>query len=161
MVKVFKHEGKSYEGNFVPVPGKQNYGHLMVGGSLLYSKNAAGKQGTATIFTISTETEVVIADENFLGFFNLKSDGGPIKAKLIEKQKAQPKKQVIDELSDKAKKVVIAIKKYEKGGFFYVKDVKGYTNILYGYIDSLVKKGIIERTKENDPKRGAKFKILK
>lgn len=162
MIKIFKHDGKSFEGNFVPVPGKANYGHLMVGGQLLYTKTEDGQQGAATVFSCASGDEVKIADDNFKGFFNMKGTSGSIKAKVMEKAKTiVPQVNISDDLSEKAKEVIIAIKKYAQGDYFWVKDVTGYSNVLYGYVDSFIKKGIIARTGEKDKERGAKFKILK
>lgn len=64
-------------------------------------------------------------------------------------------------LSPKAEEIVAAIRKCAQHDHFWTKDVAGFSNILYGYIDTLVKKGIIERTEIKDKKRGAKFKVIR
>jgi len=161
MIKYLKYQGNTYEGLFMPLPGKQNYGHLMVDGSLL--KNVDNEE---VIFILGRAEEVFIKDnDDFMGFANLNEEAKmkPQVQKEIEKPKPIKlnKREEIHAMSKDAEEIMIAIRKYATDGVVFVKDVKDVNqNKLYGHLINLENAKMIKRIGK-DKKRGTKIKILK
>ncbi len=164
MKKFLKFAGITYDGIFLPSPGKQNYGNLMVNGKLLYAKTDDGKQGEPVQFCLGRADEVVIMNENFKGFFNLTAESKK-KESNIPKEEIGPiklnKREEIQAMSKDAEEIIIAMKKYADKNIVYLKEVKDVNqNKLYGHLTNLINAGIVERLGK-DEKRGTKIKILR
>jgi len=163
MIKYLKHEGNSYEGIFMPLPGKQNYGHLMVDGVLLKDK-----KDTEVVFGLGRAEEVFIQkEEEFTGFSNLNINAKMKPAKAKEEKPAQTKpiklnkREEIQVMSKDAEEIVIAMRKHAVDGIVYLKEVTGVNqNKLYGHLVNLEKAKVIKRMGK-DKKRGTKIKILR
>lgn len=171
MKKLLKHEGGTYEGIFMPLPGKQNYGHMMVGGILLKSKGEEeDKPGPEVVFGLGRADEVFIhvpEGEEFAGFANLDPKHKIKKSSKPEKEPAATKpiklnnREDIQAMSKDAEEIIIAMKKYSVEGIVYLKEVKEVNpNKLYGHLVNLEKAKIIKRLGK-DKKRGTKIKILR
>lgn len=170
MIKYLKFEGNTYEGIFMPLPGKQNYGHLMVDGVLLKDT-----KGTEVVFGLGRAEEVFLQnDDHFPGFANLNEKA---KMKSTQKKEETPKpakpiklnkREEIQVMSKDAEEIMIALRKHAVNGIVYLKEVTDVNqNKLYGHIINLEKAKVIKRfldAKGNpikDKKRGTKIKILR
>lgn len=171
MVKHLKFEGNTYEGIFMPLPGKQNYGHLMVDGVLLKDN-----EGVEVIFGLGRAEEVFLQnDDHFPGFINL-NEKAKMKPAPAPKEEEVPKpiktiklnnREEIQAMSKDAEEIMFALRKSAVNGIVYLKEVTGVNqNKLYGHIVNLEKAKVIKRfldAKGNpikDKKRGTKIKIL-
>lgn len=166
MKKFLKHEGNMYEGIFLPLPGKQNFGHLMINGNILYNKTKNGEQGEAVEFSSGRADEVHVNEKKFFGFFNLDETlkiGGSKQKKdnKVSKPIKLNKREDIQAMSKDAEEIILAIKKHAVDGIVYLKDIEGVNpNKLYGHLTNLVNAKIVKRIGK-DKKRGTKIKILR
>lgn len=177
MKKFLEYEGVTHEGIFLPLPGKQNYGNLMINGKLLYEKTEDGKQGKPVEFSLGRADGVNLLNQDFKGFFNLvaepKIKENPIKEEVLKPIKLN-KREEIQAMSKDAEEIIIAMKKYavnefvknengkrEKITVVFLKEVKGVNqNKLYGHLTNLINAGIVERIGK-DEERGTKIRILR
>lgn len=163
MIKYLKYQEETYEGIFMPLPGKQNYGHMMVGGILL--KDIENKE---VIFGLGRAEEVFIQEQDdFKGFSNLRPDAKLKPSQNENAHKVTPTKPIklnnreeIQAMSKDAEEILSAIRKHAVDNIVHLREVTGVNqHKLYGHLVNLEKAKKIERLKA-DKKRGAKIKIL-